>query len=197
MGMVQNISENGRFGSLGVIGGIAFVFILATCTAWHFLVANDSVAPDGREFKIVIQEQTERIRDLQDDAAAARHSLETRKQTAAEADVLAHKLQLAEEEGAARTKAVADLKTGIARLDADLESYKQDYREGVWKAAAGEKLPSLALRSGRRYDNVTIVRVTASGMEISHQDGLARVSPADLDAAWQRRFQWNISQPAN
>ncbi|QUE51034.1 hypothetical protein KBB96_19530 [Luteolibacter ambystomatis] len=195
--MVQNISENGRFGSLGVIGGISFVFILAVCTAWHFLVANDSVAPDGREFKVVVQEQTERIRDLEDDIAAAKHSIEVRRQTAADADILAHKLELAESENSARIKSVADLKAGIDRLESDLKSYKDDYREGVWKSAAGEKLPSLALKSGRRYDNVTIVRVTAGGMEISHQDGLARISPTDLDATWQKRFQWDMSQPVH
>jgi len=190
MGMVQNISENGRLGSLGLVGIISFVFILGVCTVWHFLVANDSVAPDGREFKIVLQEQAEQIHDLEADIASAKRSIEVRKQTAEDTDLLVHKLELASKSGADQTKTAAELTAGIRTLETDLASYKEQYRSSTWKAAAGEKLANLTLKSGRRYDNVTIVRVTAAGLEISHQEGLARISPVDLDASWQKRFQW-------
>ncbi|MGC4014245.1 MAG: hypothetical protein QM755_06960 [Luteolibacter sp.] len=88
----------------------------------------------------------------------------------------------------------AELKTSTAATAGDFVKYRTAYRKSIWDAAANEKLPSLELRSGRRYENVTIVRVTAVGLEISHTDGNARIGTADLDDKWQRRFQWNDNE---
>jgi hypothetical protein len=45
--------------------------------------------------------------------------------------------------------------------------------------------------NGRTYREVAIRQVTAEGIEFRHADGISRLSPADLEAAWRERFQWD------
>ncbi|MGC4014241.1 MAG: hypothetical protein QM755_06940 [Luteolibacter sp.] len=197
MGMLGNISENGRMGSLGLVGVISFIFIFGICMAWHFLVADDTTTADGRELRVVLREQDEQIRDLKGKIETTRATVETRKQLNAEADAVASHLREVQDAESSATRTIAGLKTDIQKIEDDLAGYKEMYRAGLWKAAAGEKMATLILKSGRRYENVTIVRVTNQGLEISHQEGLARISPSDLDASWQKRFLWDTSGARN
>ncbi|WP_338289635.1 hypothetical protein [Luteolibacter sp. LG18] len=192
--MLQDISENGRGGSLGLVGVISCAFILGVCTLWHFLVADDSLTADGRDAGSVVRQQEEKIRDLKADIEFARKHRAAREETAAEADGLAGRIRKIEEDKAARAKTAAELTASIATAESSLASYQESYRRQAWQAAAGEKLTSLTLKSGRSYQDVTISRVTSQGMEITHRDGLARISPADLDPAWQQRFDWPVSR---
>ncbi len=89
---------------------------------------------------------------------------------------------------------IAKLQSAVAVSQKDFEGYAGEYRDQVWQAAIGEKQTFIALRDGRRYEDVTILRVTAVGMEISHRDGRARIDYQDLDASWQGRFLWNSSE---
>lgn len=89
---------------------------------------------------------------------------------------------------------VGKLESSIAIAQKDFEEYADKYRNHVWLAAIGEKQPFITLRDGRRYEDVTFLRITAVGIEISHRDGRARMDSQDLDASWQERFLWNSSE---
>lgn len=89
---------------------------------------------------------------------------------------------------------VEKLESSIGISQKDFEDYADKYRNHVWMAAIGEKQASITLRDGRRYEDVTFLRVTAVGIEISHRDGRARMDSQDLDASWQERFLWNSSE---
>ncbi|OYV05746.1 MAG: hypothetical protein CFE26_09960 [Verrucomicrobiales bacterium VVV1] len=89
---------------------------------------------------------------------------------------------------------VGKLQSAVAAVQKEFEGYASEYRNQVWQAAVGEKQAFIAFRDGRRYEDVTILRVTAVGMEISHRDGRARIDFKDLDASWQERFLWNSSE---
>lgn len=89
---------------------------------------------------------------------------------------------------------VGKLQSAVAAVQKDSEGYASEYRNQIWQAAIGEKQAFIALRDGRRYDDATILRVTAVGMEISHRDGRARIDFKDLDASWQERFLWSSSE---
>ncbi len=86
------------------------------------------------------------------------------------------------------------LQSSIAISQKGFEEYADEHRNQVWQAAIGEKQAFITLRDGRRYEDVTILRITAAGMEISHRDGRARMDPQDLDASWQGRFLWSSNE---
>lgn len=88
-------------------------------------------------------------------------------------------------------KSRADLHVEIGSLEREFLSYRQEYRRKSRAAAAGEVLGNLKVQSGRVYQNAVLIRVTDAGMEIRHEDGIARIQAPDLDARWQDRFQWD------
>jgi predicted RNase H-like nuclease (RuvC/YqgF family) len=69
------------------------------------------------------------------------------------------------------------------------------YREITWKAAAGEVHAEIKTLQGKIYRNVTIKRVSAEGVEISHDGGPGRLAPEVLDRRWHDRFQWKNPPP--
>lgn len=90
---------------------------------------------------------------------------------------------------------VAALTDDCDRLANAFARHRADYRNEAWLRAAGERIGDLTLRNGRRFTGVTIVRVTAAGLEIAHADGRARLRGEELDAAWEERFQWRGKAP--
>ncbi len=87
-------------------------------------------------------------------------------------------------------KTALRLREAIASLDGDFSFYRADYRRKAWSAAVGESLGNLKVRNGREYVKATILRVTDVGLEIRHEDGIARIQAPDLDSKWQGRFHW-------
>ncbi len=81
-------------------------------------------------------------------------------------------------------KEVGDIENRFAQTRAD-------YRRKAWKAAEGERLEVLETRSGRRYREVVIKRVTPVGIEIDHASGIARLEAPQLPSDWHERFQWD------
>jgi predicted nucleic acid-binding Zn-ribbon protein len=84
-----------------------------------------------------------------------------------------------------------DLEAGIAAEKEAFADHRAAFRQGSRAAAAGEKHDEIKSRGGRTYRDVTITRVTAEGVEISHAEGVSRLRPEDLDPSWQERFQWH------
>ena len=84
-----------------------------------------------------------------------------------------------------------ELRKAISSQNKDFSCCRAEYRRKTWLAAVGENLGNLKVRSGREYKQATITRVTDVGLEIRHEDGIARVQAPDLDSKLQDRFQWS------
>lgn len=84
-----------------------------------------------------------------------------------------------------------ELLTTIPALEEAFSSYRLDFRTRARTAAEGEKIGILALRDGRKYQQVSITKVTDVGLEIRHEQGFARIQGPDLAPEWQQRFQWD------
>lgn len=91
----------------------------------------------------------------------------------------------------------ADNQTSIAALDRSFSDYRATYRRKVWAAAVGEKLGNLTLQSGKVYVDAVISRVTDVGLEIRHENGIARIQGPELDQKLQDRFQWDDDERAS
>ncbi|MFD0895558.1 hypothetical protein KBB96_19510 [Luteolibacter ambystomatis] len=167
-----------------VFGGI-FLSVAADQRS-SFLSANKAVNQDIRNNEELLTSLTPRLQRLKQlDATASPRLEQAAELEAIEGRLVDQQLQL----DSLRTRSAA-LKTSLLSVGDSYEKYRTTYRKGIWDAAANEKMPELVLRNGRRYQDVTILRVTPVGLEISHSDGNARVSAADLDGKWQERFQW-------
>ena len=92
-----------------------------------------------------------------------------------------------------RTQQV-DLKKEVEAEKAAFAEYRASFRKQVRQAAAGEKLETLQVTSGKVYQGVTIRRVHAGGMEVSHSQGSLQLRPEDLPDSWRQRFQWGADE---
>lgn len=100
------------------------------------------------------------------------------------------KLEVLQLQGNLLKKRCCELKNQISTTEMEFSFYRADYRRKTWLAAVGENLGHLKARNGRGYKQATIVRVTDVGLEIRHEDGIARIQAPDLDSRLQDRFQW-------
>jgi hypothetical protein len=101
------------------------------------------------------------------------------------------KLENLNQRQAALEQTLRQLGKVLSSLEDDFSRYRADYRRKTWLAAAGENLGDLKVRSGREYKQAAITRVTDVGLEIRHEDGIARIQAPDLDSKLQDRFQWS------
>lgn len=86
---------------------------------------------------------------------------------------------------------VLQTRAAIATLEAQFARYREEYRRKTWAGAVGENLGTLTVRGGRDYLQATITRVTDVGLEIRHENGIARIQAPDLDPKFRDRFQWS------
>jgi hypothetical protein len=75
--------------------------------------------------------------------------------------------------------------------------YQAQYRQQIRSDAAGEKYAELVSLDGRIFQNVTIGRVSAAGIDIRHSKGTLRLLPDELPPSWQERFQWKEEEVAD
>lgn len=90
----------------------------------------------------------------------------------------------------ARFRLVA-LKDEIPKLEESFSQYRERYRQSEWARAVGESLGNLTVRGGREYRSAEISKVTEVGLEIRHEEGIARLQAPDLSAGLRDRFQWD------
>jgi chromosome segregation ATPase len=89
------------------------------------------------------------------------------------------------------TESRGQLNHQVQSVGDEYKKYRELYRRQTWAGAVGEQHQILATLGGQLFRNVTITRVTAVGLEIRHEDGIARIQAPDLDAALRDRFQWD------
>lgn len=88
-------------------------------------------------------------------------------------------------------KSAADHEVAIRALEQEFQKFREQRRQAVRAAAKGEALRNLRVTGGKLYRNAVIVRVTDAGLEIRHEDGIARILAPDLERKWQDRFEWD------
>ncbi len=89
------------------------------------------------------------------------------------------------------------LLTAIPSIETEFSRYRAEYRQQTRTSAIGQKVGTLTMRGGRKYDEVVITRVTDVGIEIRHRDGIARIQAPDLDHSWQDHYQWSDEERRN
>jgi predicted nucleic acid-binding Zn-ribbon protein len=104
---------------------------------------------------------------------------------------LVRQIQQLEQRRTVLEASLKDLQTANHAMQDEFLKYKEKYRSQVRAEAVGQSLGNLIVRGGREYRKAVIVGVTDVGLEISHEEGRARVQAPDLDPALQERFQWN------
>lgn len=85
-------------------------------------------------------------------------------------------------------KSLLSLNASLENLKSEFDTYRLNYRRTFWKQAVGTTLPKINTKNGREFEQVTITRVAADGLEISHKSGTARILTAEIDESLQDRF---------
>ncbi len=86
------------------------------------------------------------------------------------------------------------LETGIEEAEEAFRTYRSRYRAQVWAEATGEEIAEFHAPGGKIYKNAVIRRVSATGLEIRHEEGNSRFLPSELDETWNERFQWDEAE---
>jgi hypothetical protein len=87
-----------------------------------------------------------------------------------------------------------EIAASIPPLRSQFDDYRKKYRQQTWAAAIGESLGDLEIRGGRIYRKSIINKVSEVGLEIRHEDGIARIQGPDLSMEIQDRFQWDDAE---
>jgi len=190
MGLIDDITANGKGQALALVGILAGVFVLGGFSFFQWVVQDESFVGKGQSIEARLVEQKDQIAELHSRIHLGSDLLKSGKEITEEADKTVILLRAAESDLAAKNQLLASLTSEIKKLEESYQNHRQEFQERAYKAAIGQKLPLLVLKSGRRYENATITRVSAAGIELSYPDGLARVAPAELDSSWQHRFDW-------
>ena len=85
---------------------------------------------------------------------------------------------------------VETAKTDLVKLAIQFEDYKKQYRSAERGRAVGETLDTFVTKDGKEYQQVSIRRVSALGMEIRHKNGSKRIHYENLPNEMQDRFQF-------
>ncbi len=86
------------------------------------------------------------------------------------------------------------LEAAVADAENSLFDYRSRYRMQVRASAAGEELGDFRALDGKIYKNARIRRVSATGLEIRHDEGNSRFLPSELEEIWNERFQWDEAE---
>jgi hypothetical protein len=149
----------------------------------EFFAANqgarqESVDREDRRLALLSRKQR-----LQDEFDALSSQAKTLRELHRRAKDDAHRL-------AALRGRTDELERACGQLTREFADYRAHSRDQAWRRATGERVGTLTLPNGRQFTGVTIVHITEQGIEISHDDGRARLPRTSLGPAWQERFQW-------
>ena len=94
----------------------------------------------------------------------------------------------------AKKSMISHLQVDVKLLGKELSEHSVQYRNQQMSKAVGEKNSEIQVKSGKIYTEVTITKVTAAGIEITHKTGLSRIPTEELDRSWHERFLWTDAQ---
>ena len=181
-----------RFGIFTFLTGM--IVLIGAAVGLSLLVEKRSTFTEGRNgLKEAIAMNHEDLVCLKEDLAAASARWQAGKGRIDQGRRLAAANALVND-APAKISALSAHRDGltadVSQINANFVKYQTDYCNRIWGSAIGEKLGSLRTLSGREYLNVMITRVSSSGLEIRHENGIARIQESDLGSEWQDRFQW-------
>jgi hypothetical protein len=191
MGLIENITTNGRVGSLGLAGILTGLLVLGGFTFFFLVIDDGSLTSSDRSLLGVTREQDLRLESLRGEISNTGRTVVDREHLESEFQGTSQLTIQNEGRLSATAERAETLANEVLSLKQAFQSYRDSYRARVWTAARGEAIPLLTLKSGKRYENVTISRVTPAGLEIAFPDGRARILAGDLDDQWQDRFDWD------
>lgn len=190
--MLEESSDgSGTFGFLVGLIVLVFTGVILSLVVEKRLGFSSGRASMARE----VEADVDKLGVLERRLAAMRNEWETDLAPRAGQEERMRRMLAESEAGARRLEELESQRVaceaGLAALRAESAEYRAAYRRQVRAAAAGERVAELRSLNGRTYREVAIRQVTAEGIEFRHADGISRLSPADLDAAWRERFQWD------
>jgi len=181
----------------GVIGLLMATVVLLGFGCLFMFAYEPNAQGEGRNIQAIIRDQASEINTLSGQLNDREKLLEnesvrrvesqsfmlTKASMEKNTELIAH----------ARQK-VADLNGVISTNSQEFEDYKNAYRQMARSAAKGEALSELKTLDGMTYKNVILKEVTPVGIQISHEDGIKRISFDLLPGALQERFQYDPNQ---
>lgn len=187
------LGSDNEAGVFGVLFGIVMLVLFTVAIG---VLADKRMGFSSRKGDLVeeIGYQTEEIVGLEMRLENLEQQyMDQRKKTESFASNQARLLKSAElnqEIIAEKRSQIPGLMSEISRLQSEMGLYRKKYQLAVWNAAIGEAVPRLETLSGKVYDNVVIKKVTPYHLEITHKDGISRISRSQLGPTWRERFQW-------
>lgn len=106
----------------------------------------------------------------------------------------ASRLRADEEVKATRAKNEA-LRKDLDAARLDLLNYRRDYQLQSRVRAVGQRIPTVATLDGKTYHDVLIRAVLVDTVQISHADGHAKITIANLGPQWLKRFDVGTTEP--
>lgn len=82
----------------------------------------------------------------------------------------------------------AYLELAVINLEQNLSTIRNNSSQMTARMAAGQKFETLTTPAGKRYENVTVVRISDAGLDIRHSTGSARLGYSDLSPEMRRAF---------
>jgi hypothetical protein len=187
----ESSDQSGTFGFLAGLIVLVFTGVILSLVVDKRLGFSSGRASMERE----VEADVEKLRTLERRLAAMRNEWETELSPRAGQEERMRRMLAENEAGARRLEELgsqrAACEAGLASVRAESAEYRAAYRRQVRAEAAGERMAELRSLNGRTYREVAIRQVTAEGIEFRHADGISRLSPGDLEAAWRERFQWD------
>ncbi len=184
----------------GIVGLLVGVMMLVFAGIFFSLLVDKRFSfSSGRiSLETEIADQANQIESLEDHVEKVRELWRKSQAPLAGQD---EQVKSLEREVALQTSTLAELEerkesllTEVRDVEERFAEYRNGYLRQVRAAAIGEELGSLQTRSGKVFANATIREVNAAGMVVHHEQGLARLSPNDLDVSWNERFQWDAEE---
>jgi hypothetical protein len=177
----------------GVIGTVMALIVLLGFGSLFILATDESGVFGGENIYTQIKSKGKAIQSKQREVehwkkAAVDYDQRKKQLGEIENKQSTIQLKLAEIE---RVKVTVEEDQGkLTKLEQQVVDYKKQYQLSERARAVGEKFDTMLTKDGVSYEQVSIRKISALGMEIRHKNGFKRISYQNLPDVLQDRFQF-------
>lgn len=177
-----------------MIGTILALIVLLGFGALFLVITDGSGSFGGENIHTQIKSKENSIRRKQletkywQDAAV---EYEKNRKMVGELQEVERNVKLKQKQVESRLEGIATIKGEMVQEVEKLEEYKKQYRIAERERAVGEEYDNLTTKEGEGFEQVSIRRVSALGMEIRHKNGFKRIAYQNLPDEMQDRFQFS------
>ena len=193
----SDLMESGR--GPGVIGTMLALVVVAGFGTLFMFAFDERMQGGDHSIESIITQQAKDIDTYKGAIATAEQTLGK----SASLEALSIKLTVLKKNNQARAERITSLNQGVeagqaalSAATAELAAYKDRYRALVRGQAKGQTIPRLQTSRGTVYENLSIREVSAIGMQIRYDGGLARIPYEELPPEMQDHFQFDAQQKA-